>query len=104
YADDFVVTANNKVVLESIKVMLSKFLEDRGLELSSEKTCITHINEGFDFLGWNYKKYNNTLIIKPSIKSIKKVLKKISKIIHKNKTSKQEPLIYKLNQVINGWC
>ncbi|MBV4420621.1 group II intron reverse transcriptase/maturase [Clostridium tyrobutyricum] len=104
YADDFVVTANNKEVLKSIKDILKTFLADRGLELSNEKTSITHINKGFDFLGWNYKKYNEKLIIQPSVKSIKKVVKKLSEIIHKNKTSKQEHLIYKLNQVINGWC
>ena len=104
YADDFVVTANNKEVLKSIKDILKTFLADRGLELSNEKTSITHINKGFDFLGWNYKKYNEKLIIQPSVKSIKKVVKKLSEIIHKNKTSKQEYLIYKLNQVINGWC
>lgn len=104
YADDFVVTANNREVLESIRNILGKFLYDRGLELSREKTCITHIKEGFDFLGWNFKKYNKKLIIKPSIKSLKKVLDRISSIIHKNKTSKQEYLIYQLNQVINGWC
>jgi RNA-directed DNA polymerase len=89
YADDFVVTANNKEVLKSIKDILKTFLADRGLELSNEKTSITHINKGFDFLGWNYKKYNEKLIIQPSVKSIKKVVKKLSEIIHENKTNKQ---------------
>jgi len=104
YADDFVVTANNKDVLEQIKAIISKFLKVRGLELSKEKTSITHINDGFDFLGWNFRKYNSKLIIKPSIKSINKVTKKISEVIHENRTAKQEFLIFKLNQVLNGWC
>ncbi len=104
YADDFVVTANNKDVLEQIVVIISEFLKKRGLELSKEKTVITNINDGFDFLGWNFRKYSSKLIIKPSVKSLNKVTKKISKIIHENKTVKQEFLIYKLNQVLKGWC
>ena len=74
------------------------------MNLSKEKTFITNINDGFDFLGWNFRKYNEKLIIKPSNKSVNKVTKKISEIIHKNKTVKQEFLIYKLNQVLKGWC
>jgi len=46
--------------------MLEQFLMIRGLELSEEKTVITHISEGFDFLGWNFRKYKSKLIIKPS--------------------------------------
>jgi len=57
YADDFVITAKSKEVLEDIKAMIEVFLEKRGLELSKEKTVITHICKGFDFLGWNFRKY-----------------------------------------------
>lgn len=104
YADDFVITANNKATLEEIYEIISKFLSTRGLELSKEKTFITNINEGFDFLGWNFRKYNGKLIIKPSRKSVNSVTKKISEIIHTNRTAKQENLIRKLNQVLKGWC
>lgn len=104
YADDFAVTANNKDTLLELQEIISKFLNARGLELSKEKTFITNIKDGFDFLGWNFRKYNEKLIIKPSEKSINSVTKKISEIIHSNKTAKQEFLIYKLNQVIKGWC
>lgn len=98
------VTANNKETLEQIYEIISKFLRTKGLELSKEKTFITNINEGFDFLGWNFRKYNEKLIIKPSRKSLNNVTKKISDIIHSSKAVKQEFLIYKLNQVLKGWC
>lgn len=97
-------TTNNKETLEQIVHIISEFLKQRGLELSKEKTTITHISNGFDFLGWNFKKYNGKLIIKASVKSLNKVTKKASEIIHKNRTAKQEYLIYKLNQVLRGWC
>ena len=63
YADDFVVTASNKETLEAIKELLKTFLLERGLMLSEEKTTITHIQEGFDFLGWNFRKYKDKLIL-----------------------------------------
>ena len=104
YADDFVVTASNKETLEAIKEMIKIFLLERGLMLSEEKTKITHIKEGFDFLGWNFRKYNDKLIIKPSEKSIRKVKQTVSKIIKTNKTSTQERVIHLLNQVTRGWA
>ncbi len=104
YADDFVVTANNKEILMEIRDVISDFLKQRGLELSKEKTLITNIKEGFDFLGWNFRKYNEKLIIKPSNKSVSNIVKKIGETIRENKTVKQEFLIFKLNQILRGWC
>jgi RNA-directed DNA polymerase len=52
YADDFIVTGRSKELLENgVKPLVERFLRARGLELSQEKTSITHIDEGFDFLG-----------------------------------------------------
>jgi RNA-directed DNA polymerase len=104
FADDFVVTANSREVLEDIKDMIIEFLGQRGLELSAEKTVITHINDGFDFLGWNFRKFNGKLIIKPSSKSINKVTQTISELIHNSRTVLQEQLIYRINEVTRGWA
>lgn len=104
YADDFIVTASDMETLIDIKEMLKKFLYQRGLILSDEKTKITSIHEGFDFLGWNFRKYNGKLIIKPSDKSVRKIRSTISRLIKDNKTSTQENLIYQLNQVSRGWA
>lgn len=62
YADDFIVTGDTKEVLEEIKAELVVFLRERGLELSEEKTLITHIKDGFDFLGFNIRKYRNGML------------------------------------------
>ena len=63
YADDFIITGKSKELLEN-KVMptIAKFLKVRGLELSPEKTRITHIDDGFDFLGFNIRKYKGKLL------------------------------------------
>ena len=73
YADDFIVTADSEDVANEITELIKSFLKERGLELSEEKTLITHIDDGFDFLGWNFRKYKGKLLIKPSKKSIVKV-------------------------------
>lgn len=104
YADDFVVTAENKEMLEKVKTEIKTFLEPRGLELSEEKTLITNIDDGFDFLGWNIRKYNGKLITKPSKKSVQKIRNNLSETIHRFSNSSQDMLIYKLNQIITGWC
>lgn len=105
YADDFIVTASNREILENeVMAIIKAFLDKRGLTLSPEKTKISHISTGFDFLGVNIRKYDNKLLIKPSKQSIKNVLRKISEIINQNKAVKQDTLIIKLNHVIKGWC
>ena len=104
YADDFVVTADTKDILEELKPQISCFLADRGLSLSEEKTHITHITDGFDFLGFNIRKYKNgVLLIKPSKKSQKKVVKKLHEVVFGNKSASQSVLIELLNPVIQGW-
>jgi RNA-directed DNA polymerase len=103
YADDFIVTAKTKEIAEEVKELIKNFLTDKGLELSDEKTLITHIDDGYDFLGWNVRKYKGKLLIKPSKKSIQKVTEKISNTIKDGKTWTQKGLIDALNPIITGW-
>jgi RNA-directed DNA polymerase len=104
YADDFIITGESHEILEEIKADLIAFLKERGLELSEEKTLITHIDDGFDFLGFNIRKYRNgTLLIKPSEKSMKKFAEKTHDIIYGMRSRKQADVIEKLNRMIAGW-
>jgi RNA-directed DNA polymerase len=54
----------------TVKPIVKAFLQERGLELSEEKTKITHIDDGFDFLGFNIRKYNGKLITKPARQNV----------------------------------
>ena len=103
YADDFIITGRSKEALEEIKPLVVDFLKERGLTLSEEKTKITHIDDGFDFLGQNIRKYNGKLLIKPSKNAIKSFLKKVRTIVRENKTATHDLVICKLNPVIRGW-
>jgi len=103
YADDFIVTANSEEIAMELAELIKEFLKERGLELSEEKTHITHIDDGFDFLGWNFRKYTEKLLIKPSRKSNRNIIRKIGDVIKRAKAWKQEELISVLNPIITGW-
>jgi RNA-directed DNA polymerase len=78
YADDFIITGETKELLESeVKPLVEQFMRERGLELSSEKTVITHIENGFDFLGQNVRKYQGKLLIKPSKDNVQELLARL---------------------------
>lgn len=105
YADDFIVTANSQALLESIvKPTIEHFLSQRGLELSPQKTCLSHIEEGFDFLGFNVRKYSGKLLIKPAKKNIQSFLENIREIIKTHPTARTDSLIRMLNPKIQGWA
>lgn len=103
YADDFCVTADKPETLEEIKVLLTGFPAERGLTLSQEKTKITSVKDGFDFLGFNVRKYNGVLLIKPSKKSRKRFTEKLHDIVFSHKAVSQQVLIEELNPVLKGW-
>ena len=105
YADDFIITGASKEVLEQkVKPIVESFLRERGLILSQEKTHVTHIDDGFDFLGTNIRKYKGKLIMKPSKKSNQSFLNNIRDLIKSNPTDKTENLIRLLNPKIRGWA
>ena len=105
YADDFIITGASKELLEQkVKPAVTAFLRERGLELSAEKTRITHIEVGFDFLGFNVRKYNGKLLIKPAKGSVKAFLAEIRGLIKSRATVKTEDLLQQLNRKIRGWA
>ena len=106
YADDFIITGRTKELLErEIKPLVEQFLRSRGLELSPKKTVITHVEQGFDFLGQNVRKYpNGKLLIKPSKRNVKVFLDGIRKIIKAGLGLSAAELINWLNPKIWGWA
>jgi len=109
YADDFIITGRTKELLErKVMPIIETHLKERGLELSREKTKITHIDKGFDFLGQNIRKYKNgkirKLLIKPSEKNTNSFLDKVREIIKRNATMQVGELIRILNPIIRGWA
>jgi RNA-directed DNA polymerase len=105
YADDFVITGASKEMLETeIRPWVASFLAERGLRLSEAKTRVLHVNEGFDFLGWNFRKYRGKLLIKPSRKNVQAFYAKVREVIKRHMTMPQVVLIQNLNPILRGWA
>jgi RNA-directed DNA polymerase len=105
YADDFLITGTSKGLLrDQVQPLVAHFLKERGLELSHEKTRITHVEEGFDFLGQNVRRYRcGKVLIKPSSRNVKTFLAKIQETIDRSGSQTAGELIRRLNQQIKGW-
>ncbi len=105
YADDFIVTAKSKRILEEqVAPAIESFLSERGLSLSPEKTVITHIKDGFTFLGQTFRKHGNTLHITPAEEGVLALIRKVGTIIREHTGSPMEAMIRKLNQTLRGWA
>ncbi len=105
YADDFIVTGRSKQILQTkVKPAIHSFLSQRGLNLSGEKTRISRIEDGFDFLGQQLRKYKGKLIIAPSKSSVKGIVAKTRKIIKSHMGRTTLEMLKELNPVIRGWA
>lgn len=105
FADDFVITGSSKELLETeVQPLVTQFLQERGLELSPEKTKITHITEGFEFLGQHIRDYHGTILVKPSRKSVHSLRAKARALIRANAQATPGHLIGLLNPLIRGWA
>jgi RNA-directed DNA polymerase len=105
YADDFIITGTSRVLLQrEVQPLVEHFLRERGLELSHEKTRITHLEDGFDFLGQTVRRFGNgKVLIKPSKRSVQTFLAKIQETIDHSGGMAAGDLIRRLNQQIKGW-
>ncbi len=104
FADDAVLTAPTRERAEEAKELIGAFLKERGLEFSEEKTRIVHIDEGFDFLSYNFRKFKGKYKCAPSKKAIKKFKDELSRVVKEAVAWTQDDLIQTLNQKIRGWC
>lgn len=106
YCDDFIITAATKERLQNEVVpMVEKFLKERGLILSQKKTKITHIEQGFDFLGHHIRRYScGKVMITPSPENRKRLVRNLRQIVKSLKAEKARTVISSLNPKIRGWC
>jgi RNA-directed DNA polymerase len=105
YADDFVITAPSKRILEQwVLPKLREFLEERGIHLNEDKTKITTKEEGFNFLGFTIEKPRKKLYVRPQDEKIRKLLNRLKEIVWSNKQTEQRKLIRELNPVLRGWA
>jgi RNA-directed DNA polymerase len=105
YADDFAITADSKEILvERVVPAVRAFLSERGLELSEEKTRITEIGDGFDFLGQTLRKRRNKLRIRPAQEAVRSIRHALAETLRKWRGSAASAMIQRLNAQIRGWA
>jgi RNA-directed DNA polymerase len=105
YAYDFIITGKSKTIVEkNVLPAINEFLKDRGLQLSSEKTKITYIKDGFTFLGQTFQKHGKRLHITPSKEGVLALIRKVGTLIRKYLSAPIIILIKKLNEIIKGWA
>jgi RNA-directed DNA polymerase len=105
YADDLVVTAPSREVLERYVVpTLTAFLEERGLKLSETKTRIVHIDDGFDFLGFTVRRYRGVILTTPQKSKVVQHLRTIHDYLSGHRQATASQVISELNPLIRGWA
>ncbi|WCM14033.1 group II intron reverse transcriptase/maturase [Priestia filamentosa] len=107
YADDFVIVTETNEQAQLMYQKLTPYLKRRGIKLSVDKTKVTHIENGFDFLGFSLRQYKteqgNKLLIKPSKDSIKKAKGKIKDTFAVMRGRPVKEIIRVLNPIIRGY-
>ena len=114
YADDMIITSRTQEIAKRNRDIVEQFLGSRGLQLHPDKTKVTNIKEGFDFLGFNFRRktakkelnkdtdQETVLIIKPTEKGTKRIMEKIKKIIVKD--NPMEMIVKGINPILRGWA
>lgn len=103
YADDLLVTAQNREDLEKIIPVIEEWLSQRGLKLNKEKTSITNVEEGFNFLGFHIRKFKNKCLVQPQKSKVLAFLQELRNWLKKNAQATQEGVIRYLNPRIRGF-
>ena len=104
YADDFAVCCRSRQQAEQIKARLAEWLQPRGLAINEDKTRIVHLPEGFDFLGFNIRRYGAKLLIKPSTAAIRRLRKRLATEMRALRGSNAGAVLARLNPIIRGWA
>jgi RNA-directed DNA polymerase len=104
YADDFVVHCHSRQEANEVKARLAAWLAPRGLTFNEDKTNIVTLQEGFDFLGFNVRRYRNKLLIKPSKAAIRRIRERLRTELRSLRGTNAEAVIRRLNPIIRGWA
>ena len=111
YADDMVIQCDTREQAEKALEKLSEMLEALGLTLNKEKTCIRHIGEGFDFLGFTFKEAENRITKRmvrikfPRSKSMKAIRVRIKEKIKSLPLGMDlREVVAHVNRILRGWA
>jgi RNA-directed DNA polymerase len=104
YADDFVALCHSRQEALEVKARLAAWLASRGLAFNEDKTRVVHLDEGFDFLGFNVRRYRGKLLIKPSKAAVRRIRERLRTELRSLRGTNAPTVVKKLNPIIRGWA
>ncbi len=104
YADDLVALCDSREQAQAVKERLTPWLALRGVTFNEDKTRIVHLDEGFDFLGFNVRRYGDKLLIKPSTGAVRRLRKRLSAEMLALRGANVAALLSKINPILRGWA
>jgi len=104
YADDFVALCDSREQAEQVKTRLGPWLAARGLAFNEDKTRVVHLDDGFDFLGFNVRRYSKKLLIKPSKAAVKRVRARLAAEMRALRGANASAVIATINPIVRGWA
>ena len=103
YADDLAAFCVSREQAEQVKTRLAGWLAPRGLAFNEDKTRVVHLDEGFDFLGFNVRRYQGKLLIKPSKAAMRRIRERLAAEMRALRGANVVAVIRRLNPIIRGW-
>jgi RNA-directed DNA polymerase len=105
YADDLLALCYSREQAEQVKQQLAAWLAPRGLVFNEDKTRITTLDQGVDFLGFNIRRYpNGKLLTKPSNAALRRIRLRLSTEMKRLRGSNADAVTATLNPIITGWA
>ncbi len=104
YADDFVALCHSRQEALEVKARLAAWLAPRGLAFNEDKTRVVTLDDGFDFLGFNVRRYHGKLLIKPSKAAVRRIRKRLRDELRSLRGTNAPTVIKRLNPIIRGWA
>jgi RNA-directed DNA polymerase len=104
YADDFVVLTHTEDQAREARQKLELWLEPRGLRFNEEKTSVVHVDEGFDFLGFNVRRNGSQVIIKPSKEAVRRIRERLRTEVKGLQGSNAAAVLRQLSPIVRGWA
>jgi RNA-directed DNA polymerase len=104
YADDLVAFWHSRQEACQVKARPAAWPAPRGLAFNEDKTRVTTLDEGFDFLGFNVCRYHGKLLIKPGKAAIKRTLERLCTETRSLRGANAQAVIARLNPIVRGWA
>jgi RNA-directed DNA polymerase len=104
YADDLVALCHSQEQAQHVQAQLAEWLAPRGLTFNHDKTKVVSLETGFDFLGFNVRRYHGKLLIKPSKTAIKRIRSRLSVEMRILRGSNAPAVLGKIVPIVRGWA